>query len=276
MAMGKKTKIDWAESTWNPVTGCFHGCAYCYAKRIAERFGGQAMDDENIHVLEEPFVLNDGKLPYPFGFDPTLHEYRLGIPQTWKQPRSIFVCSMSDLFGEWVPESWVQEVFSACEAAPQHTYMFLTKNPKRLQMMYAARQIKEWNDEHPDAPHQRTEEFAKYTPLPEHDNWWWGSTITTQESSFFQGGIRDHVFLSIEPIQECLDAGLGSFGGAEWIIVGAETGNRKDMVVPKKFWIDNVVEAAGITHAAVFMKESLRELMKDDFRQEFPFKEDHA
>jgi len=285
--MGAKTKIDWCDASWNPITGCLHGCRYCYARGIATRFSGHLMELEGymetndsplslkqtkLHVLKKPQRDDKGKImPYPFGFEPTFHMYREDIPAKWNKPKTIFVCSMADLFGEWVPEEWIQDVFAACEAAPQHTYLFLTKNPRRLQAMYNARIIKEWNEEHPNKPHPQTEEYAKYTPLPEHDNWWWGSTVTDADGRRFQGDILDHTFISIEPLMEYLDAGLGSFGDAEWIIIGAETGNRKHKVIPKKAWVDNIVEAAGITKAAVFMKESLRDIMGPDFVQEFPW-----
>lgn len=297
--MGRKSRIDWCDATWNPVTGCLHGCEYCYAEKIAKRFGGHMKGtvqdivtedgciERRVACLEElnhPYractyqdVYKDGSkgkpIPYPFDFKPTFHRYRLEEPQHWKEPKNIFVCSMADLFGDWVPEKWIQEVFAACEAAPQHRYLFLTKNPGRLTKMYGARVIRDWNRENPDRPHPQTEEFARYTPLPEHQNWWWGSTVTDREGRFFQGGILDHVFISIEPLMGYLDAGLGSFGGAEWIIAGAETGNRKGKVIPEKAWVDNIVDAAGITHAAVFMKESLREIMGEDFVQEFPWRE---
>ena len=133
--MGKKTKIDWCESTWNPVTGCLHGCEYCYARKIAERFGGASETHNNeccnecqwitegtgeIHSLNEPiFDFDNGRnAPFPFDFDPTFHRYKLDEPQRWKKPRNIFVCSMADLFGAWVPDEWIRQVFEACDAAP--------------------------------------------------------------------------------------------------------------------------------------------------------------
>ena len=134
--MGNKTKIDWADATWNPVTGCLHGCEYCYARRIAERFGSNLMPIfTNYPVLDEP-VRSGGfdcgkNQPYPFDFTPTFHRYRLDEPARWTRPRNIFVCSMADLFGEWVPDGWIQEVINACLAAPQHRFLFLTKNPGR-------------------------------------------------------------------------------------------------------------------------------------------------
>ena len=134
--MGKKTKIDWADATWNPVTGCLHDCEYCYARRIAERFGSNLMPIFTKYpVLDKPvrnLGIDAGKIqPYPFDFTPTFHRYRLGEPARWTRPRNIFVCSMADLFGDWVPDGWIQEVIAVCDAAPQHRYLFLTKNPSR-------------------------------------------------------------------------------------------------------------------------------------------------
>lgn len=261
--MGAKTKIDWADATWNPVTGCLHGCEYCYARRIAERFGSkQKPESIERSVLNAPVRCTDcysymrmagistGKVqPYPFDFSPTFHRYKLNEPLHWKKPRTIFVCSMADLFGEWVPDEWIKQVFAACEKAPQHRYLFLTKNPARLCKMASA------------------------GILPCHDNWWFGSTLDNKNANRFQGGIKYHTFTSIEPLTEHMHVGLGSFGSDEWVIVGAETGNRKDKIVPKREWVENIVEAAQITGMKVYMKESLRELMGDDFRQEFPWEE---
>ena len=280
--MGAKTKIDWCDSTWNPVTGCLHGCKYCYARRIAERFGGcwrldlppdtswrknvgerglmgdyARHSNRKCHVLDEPEIecaVFDppsgyrGKVkPYPYSFDPIFHRYKLDEPQRWKKPRTIFVCSMADLFGDWVPDEWISEVFRACEAAPQHRYLFLTKNPTR----YCKIANDGW--------------------LPDAKNFWYGSTITRKGDSFFNRSIHWNAFASIEPLLEPLDVGIGSFGCAEWVIVGAETGNRKGKIAPKREWVENIVEAAQITGVKVFMKDSLRELMGADFRQELPW-----
>ena len=129
-----KTKIDWCDSTWNPVTGCLHGCEYCYARSIAHRFsgGGENWTDDKTIVLDKKMYGEEEEkaIPYPYGFIPTFHRYRLN-DYIGKKGRNIFVCSMADLFGEWVPDSWIKEVFKACENAPQHNYLFLTKNPIR-------------------------------------------------------------------------------------------------------------------------------------------------
>ena len=294
--MGAKTKIDWCDATWNPVTGCLHGCEYCYARRIAERFRARVIYDPDCQCQRslikrgmlkgtgKPLELDypweqknkDGSITnaaYPFGFEPTFHRYKLDEPQRWKKPRTIFVCSMADLFGEWVPDEWIAEVFRACEAAPQHRYLFLTKNPARLCKMASAYKIRRWNEKHEGKPHPQTEEYAQTLSLPSHDNWWFGSTLDSKNARRFQGDNHFNTFTSIEPLTEHMDVGLGSFGSDEWVIIGAETGNRKGKITPKREWVENIVEAAQITGMKVFMKESLRGLMGADFRQEFPWEE---
>lgn len=245
-----KTKIEWCDSTWNPVTGCMHGCEYCYAHRIAERFGKKVPDYSGypgshggIHMVENKFDSN----PYPFLFEPTFHAYRLNEPQR-KKPQTIFVCSMADLFGDWVPDEWIKEVFEACERASQHRYLFLTKNPER----YA--------------------QLDRLALLPHKDNFCYGSTVTGKDGRRFNGSVLLNTFLSIEPLHENLDAGLGSFGGDRLIIIGAETGNRAGKIIPEKAWVDNICEAADITHAAVFMKDSLKPIVgKGNMRRELPW-----
>ena len=288
--MGARTKIDWCDATWNPVTGCLHGCEYCYARGIAKRFGRAATavcDEEgypeyggttcadgtchDLHYPIEDYGRTQRAAPYPFEFDPTFHRYRLADPQHWKKPRNIFVCSMADLFGEWVPDEWIAEVFRACEAAPQHRYLFLTKNPARLCKMASAYKIRRWNEKHEKKPHPQTEEYAQTLSLPSHANWWFGSTLDSKNARRFQGDNHFNTFTSIEPLREFMDVGLGSFGSDEWVIIGAETGNRKGKIIPKREWVENIVEAAQITGMKVFMKESLRGLMGEDFRQEFPW-----
>ena len=263
--MGKHTRIDWCDSTWSPVTGCLHGCEYCYARRIAERFGGASEPHNNecchecqweteetgeIHDLNEPiYDFDKGRnAPYPFDFDPTFHRYRLDEPKRWTKPRNIFVCSMADLFGEWVPDEWIAEVFRACEAAPQHRYLFLTKNPKRYKKLKLDGKL----------PKQH----------------WYGTSVTRKKDrDFFAPGYN--TFVSIEPILE-------SFSNEKhaayrqsiqpWVIIGAETGNRKNKIVPKKEWITELVDYYSMFgYTKFFMKDSLRGLMGDDFRQEFPW-----
>ena len=305
--MGYKTKIDWCDSSWNPVTGCLHGCEYCYARKIANRFGGGyefvadfQMDESGngmvdaegmpiferlgaypyeasgeCHVLENPADENDAHVvpnwceenygekpknyPYPWYFDPTFHKYRLNEPKGWKKPRNIFVCSMADLFGEWVPMEWIREVFNACREAEQHRYIFLTKNPSRLRGLEA-------DGELPDLP-----------------NFWYGSTVETYPDgpaencwnalfipSDDYGLVRAHTFVSIEPILGDFSS-QGITNNVDWVIVGAETGLRAGKVTPERRWIENLVTLCEIAETPLFMKDSLRELMGDGFKQEFPW-----
>lgn len=281
----KNTKIDWADSTWNPVTGCLHDCEYCYARGIAERFGTNWIPDENsgtykcvLDGMETHEIIEldgmqarrqeDGKIvpaPYPLGFTPTLHRYRLDEPRRWTKPRTIFVCSMADLFGEWVPDEWIRQVFEACKAAPQHRYLFLTKNPDRYFSLHS-------NGE-----------------LPNEKNFFYGITMDTKWSAL--KGVRllitnelgaakgdnrfNHAnfFASVEPMLEDFGQFVSGLIAAHvpWIILGAETGKRKDIVKPEKEWVMRLSVQSKKLGGAVFMKESIREIMSDDFRQEFPW-----
>ena len=115
--MAANSKIEWTECTWNPVTGCTKispGCLNCYAERMARRL--QAMGQPN----------------YRNGFRLTLHPHMLELPLRWRQPRSIFVNSMSDLFHKDVPLDFIEKVFDVMRRAPQHRFQILTKRSERL------------------------------------------------------------------------------------------------------------------------------------------------
>ena len=222
--MGEKTKIETFESTWNPVQGCRHGCDYCYARSIATRFKGSKA--------------------YPDGFEPTFRRELLDLPQKWKRPRRIFVCSMADLFGGWVPDEWIEEVFAACLKAPQHTYFFLTKNPGRYMDL---------------------KEKGTLLDLP---NFWYGTTVTKRSDSFVWFDRFANWFLSIEPLQEPLGKYMYDRKPG-WVIIGAETGNRKGKVIPEKEWIDFLVEE--FKDVPVYMKPSLLPVMgEENMRRELP------
>lgn len=209
-------------------------------------------------VLDKPvrnLGIDAGKIqPYPFDFTPTFHRYRLGEPARWTRPRNIFVCSMADLFGKWVPDAWIEDVFKACDDAPQHRYLFLTKNPDR----YA--------------------HIADLLPRHRHPPYvaemWFGHSYTGIEDyrPIYISAVR-RTFISIEPllhnISENDAISIAAFNN--WVIIGAETGNRKRKVVPEKSWVDKIVSKCDRCGVPVFMKESMRELMGSDFRQEFPW-----
>ena len=113
----RKTKIEWTESTWNPVTGCTKispGCEHCYAERMAKRL--EAMGQAN----------------YRNGFKLACHEHVLDLPLKWRKPQTIFVNSMSDLFHRDVPKIFIKKVFDVMNRASIHTFQILTKRAERL------------------------------------------------------------------------------------------------------------------------------------------------
>ena len=252
-----RSNIPWCDHTWNPVTGCRHGCPYCYAKKITTRFSGDVRENlahkeryrvvDGIYVLDEPFLgPNDEIINYPFGFEPTYHRYRLSTIGKLKGGHNIFIGAMADLLGEWVPDWVINEVLDATNN-DLNNYMFLTKNPKRYM------------------------EIA----IPEKDNYFYGVTLTNNEDvrrrTEYMMYIAERVrtFASIEPLHERLDRiSLTDIGIYEWIILGAETGKRKGRPTVKKEWIEDILDSVS---KPVFMKESLRPLVAD-FREEYPEK----
>lgn len=111
------SKIEWTDTTWNPTTGCTKvspGCNYCYAERFSKRLKSMGMEK------------------YKNGFEITLHNDILDLPLHWKNPRFIFVDSMSDLFHEKVPLEFIKQVFSTMHKAKQHRFQILTKRSDRL------------------------------------------------------------------------------------------------------------------------------------------------
>ena len=120
--MSEKSKIEWTESTWNPLTGCTKvspGCTNCYAERLSRR----------LKAMRNPSYTN--------GFKLTLHPKQLMTPYRWKKSRMIFVNSMSDLFHEDVSEEYIIEVFKTLQCANQHHYQVLTKRSTRLKEISA-------------------------------------------------------------------------------------------------------------------------------------------
>jgi len=109
-----RTKIEWTDWTWNPVTGCDRGCWYCYAARIAQRLKGRFGYPE-----EAPFL-------------PTFHPDRLDEPSKVKKPSKIFVCSMGELFDPFMPSRYIRDVLQVVRNNPQHIFQVLTKRPEVL------------------------------------------------------------------------------------------------------------------------------------------------
>lgn len=260
-----KSNIDWCDWSWNPITGCYHDCTYCYARKMAIRFAAdfrQNINDDRcikipsdkntpLYVLEKPFISrNDRALASPFGFYCTFHKYRLNDISSLKAGRNIFVGSMSDVFGDWVPDEWIKEILDVCNDNPQHNYLFLTKNPNRY-----------W-------------ELEDKELLPSTKNIWYGFSYTNNKSKSWASKYGDkNSFISVEPLLEDLRLFDDSMlcPAANWVIIGAETGNRKGKVIPKLEWIRKIVAHCDKFNIPVFMKDSLITIVgEENMRREFP------
>jgi protein gp37 len=190
-----KSKIEWTDSVWNPITGCSHagspGCDHCYAKRMAQRLKGRYG-----YPKDNPFKV-------------TFHPDRLNQPLRWEKPSRIFSVSMGDLFHEDVQYDWIDSIWSRIAKCPQHTFMVLTKRPKRM-----AEFISEVG-------------VFNYDVLP---NLWLGVTV---ESDKYLWRIKELLkiksavhFVSCEPLLSEIDFSHLPESGAEldWVIVGGESG----------------------------------------------------
>jgi protein gp37 len=211
--MSDNSKIEWTDSTWNPVRGCSKvspGCQHCYAETFAERFRG---------VPGHPFEQ---------GFDLRLVPDKLGEPLRWAAPRMIFVNSMSDLFHEKVPDDYIVAVARVMAAANWHTYQVLTKRPERLRDLLATK--------------------LAFVAAVQHI--WWGVSVENKKHGLpridcLRAAPAKRRFLSIEPLLE--DIGLFDLCKIDWVIVGGESGAgarpmRKEWVLS----IRNQCQAAGV------------------------------
>jgi protein gp37 len=185
--MATKSNIEWTEMTWNPVTGCTkisQGCKHCYAERMAKRL--TAMGVQRYHN----------------GFEVTLHPDLVDVPRTWRQPRVVFVNSMSDLFHADIPLAYIQRVFATMQDCPHHTFQVLTKRAERLA------------------------EIAPYLPWPK--NVWMGVSVESarvlHRVSALQSVHANVRFLSLEPLIGPLED--IPLKGIHWVIVGGESGPK--------------------------------------------------
>ncbi len=212
--MATNSPIEWTDATWNPVTGCDKispGCKHCYAERMAHRL--QAMGNEN----------------YRHGFDVALHPHMLRHPLVWKSPKRIFVNSMSDLFHEEVPLSYIQRVFEVMNQADWHQYQILTKRAERLEEL--SDQI-EWS---PQIWMGVSVESEKYVSRIDH-------LVRT----------KAHVkFLSIEPL--LAPVGKLKLHGIDWVIVGGESGpGARPMNAD---WVTDIRDQCRKARVAFFFKQ---------------------
>jgi len=197
--MATNSTIEWTQMTWNPVTGCSkvsEGCRNCYAERMAKRL--KAM----------------GNARYANGFNVTLHDDLVDLPRRLRQPRIIFVNSMSDLFHEMVPTSFIKRVFTTMEACPQHTFQILTKRSQRLREL---------------AP-----------SLPWARNVWMGVSVEDARVLHRIGDLRNVPasvrFLSCEPLIGPMDD--LPLDGIGWVIVGGESGPGARPMA--KTWVESI------------------------------------
>lgn len=260
-----KTKIEWCSHTWNPVTGCLHGCPYCYARAVARRFctnehgkegllapcDGDCRDCQRMDGLEffaGNMRYSHGAGPFPFGFFPTFYRERLEEPEKAAGHRDVFVCSMADLFGRWVPTERIVEVLDACQRAPQHRYLFLTKNPARYL------------------------ELDHLAILPHAENFWYGSTVANEDAVAMYPipPVNINAFWSMEPLLGPVDMAAAE-GLPQWVILGAETGNRPGKVTPRREWVDQIAAFCAENEIPVFYKGNLRKIYPDLPASAFPW-----
>lgn len=212
--MATKSTIEWTEMTWNPVTGCSkvsEGCRHCYAERMAFRL--RAM----------------GNRRYINGFRVTLHDDLVDLPRTLRQPRLIFVNSMSDLFHEGIPEEFIARVFDTMGACPQHTFQVLTKRSDRLRTM------------------------APQLAWPKQV--WIGVSVEDQRVLGRIDDLRQVPasvrFLSCEPLLGPME-GL-NLDGISWVIVGGESGPGARPM--KREWVESILKQCRRAKVAFFFKQ---------------------
>lgn len=212
--MGAKSTIEWTESTWNPLTGCTKvspGCAHCYAERMAARL--QAMGQAN----------------YRNGFDLTLHDHMVEQPLRWKKPQMIFVNSMSDLFQENVPVSFIKRVFDVMHRADWHVFQVLTKRSERL--LDLSRNL-------------------RWTP-----NIWMGVSVENDRYAHRIDHLRATAayikFLSLEPLLGPLPQ--LNLQGIDWAIVGGESGPGARPM--KRSWVVQIRKQCKHSKVPFFFKQ---------------------
>lgn len=252
-----RSKIEWVDDTWNPITGCNEKCRYCYARKKSGRFSGDIRrnknspiyeSDKEVQILDGPFMGETrGVLNYPFGFMPTYHRYRLDYPMQRKNGCNILVGEMGEMFGEWIPDSMIQEIFESCQTRNIHNYLFLTRFP------------------------QRYRELCLKGILPTGINFWYGSTATHSYDHYPAIPDKVNTFICFEPILEEIKMPSNDVRVADWIIIGAENGSGKSKVIPKRSWIEKIVEYADRVNIPVFMKNSLIDIVgAGNMRRDFP------
>ena len=216
--------IAWAVYSWNPISGCLFNCDYCYARDLTKHY----------------------PKAFPNGFVPTFHPERLSAPVNTKLPAdvdngnsNVFVCSMADLFGPWVPQDWIDQVIDACAKAPAWTYIFLTKNPERLVGINWPKNA--WVGTTIDCQSRIATAVSAFKELNEHQ---------------FRPGV---LFVSCEPMNERLDFGDHGLDVFDWVIVGGRSASSgMKAFQPEKAWVESLHDAARESGCMIFDKPNLK------------------
>jgi len=217
--MMNKTGIEYVDYTWNPVTGCYHDCGYCYARRLAET------------------RMND---IYPNGFDYTFWEDRLDEPIGAK-PSSILVSSMGDLFGEWVPVKDLVRVLDIASELKKHDFVFLTKNPKRYhEVLSKFFHVDELDHFWLGTSVEIGKNLPRLSRLPSYMN-----NVASFEPLFgpLHLGTKDgrEIWYNADEL--------------DWIIVGAKTGPNSEQ--PEENWVNRLLDFGLRMDIPVFLKDNL-------------------
>ena len=230
-----KNKIGWCNTTWNPVWGCLNNCEYCYARRIAKRFAGDIAEFEIDYIYGSNIDGNSLNAYYEEkkenikSFKPTFlySQFEKKLP---KRPQRIFVGSMSEIY--YWGDKWMERVLGKINQHPQHIFQFLTRYPQV---------------------------YVKYD-FPK--NCWLGVTITTNtDINYYSiynqiGAAKGNIyFYSIEPLLNKVNPEF--LKGIDWVIIGAETGNRKDKVIPNGSWVFNILDFCNRHNIPIYIKDNL-------------------
>jgi protein gp37 len=233
-------KIGWCDLTFNPVWGCRNDCSYCYARKIASFRYNQMADKEYKYMYYKDEICRGEFANRLRHFVPTFIEsnFNKKFP---KKTQRIFVGSMSEIY-YWRRE-WVEEVIEKIKQYPQHTFQFLTKYPRI---------------------------YSKYV-LP--NNCWLGMTITKEEDVDKNWGYfyneNNRCFFSVEPFLDRINP--ESLECIDWVIIGAETGNRKGKIIPKREWIEEIINFCRNKNIPLFLKDSIYKGYPDlSIMKEFP------
>lgn len=254
-----KSKIEWTEVTWNPVTGCTkisQGCKNCYAETIANRFWTNQIFEEKLPTGS--LVRRGRKFT-----DVICHEDRLEQPLHWKKPRMIFVNSMSDLFHEDVPFEFIDKIFDVMVTTPRHTYQILTKRAERML---------EWCE------YQRRKMFELgFDGFIIPDFIWLGVSVENQEQAdkriplLLQTPARVK-WISAEPLLENITIYPieNKFNGLCWVVCGGESGKNKRPF--ELHWAKCLRNECEFLSIPFFMKQvdKVQPIPEDLFIREYP------